>query len=102
MIDAVLAKVFGTKNTREIKAIQPIVAAINDLEPRIQQLSDIDLAAKTIEFKEKLAQGAALDDLLPEAFAVVREGGRRFLHMRHFDVQLIGGMVLHQGRIAEM
>jgi hypothetical protein len=67
MIDATLAKVFGTKNKREIKAIQPIIAAINDLEPAIQQLSDIDLAAKTIEFKEKLAQGAPLDDLLIEA-----------------------------------
>jgi len=102
MIDAVLAKVFGTKNKREIKAIQPIIAAINDLEPAIQQLSDIDLAAKTIEFKEKLAQGAPLDDLLVEAFAVVREAGRRFLNMRHFDVQLIGGIVLHRGKISEM
>ena len=102
MIDAVLAKVFGTKNKREIKAIQPIIAAINDLEPAIQQLSDIDLAAKTIEFKEKLAQGAPLDDLLIEAFAVVREAGRRFVGMRHFDVQLIGGIVLHRGKIAGM
>ena len=102
MLDAALAKIFGTKNKREIKAIQPIVAAINDLEPAIQQLSDIDLAAKTIEFKEKLAQGAPLDDLLIEAFAVVREAGRRFLNMRHFDVQLIGGIVLHRGKIAEM
>jgi len=101
-IDAILAKIFGTKNKREIKAIQPIIAAINDLEPAIQQLSDIDLAAKTIEFKEKLAQGAPLDDLLIEAFAVVREAGRRFLNMRHFDVQLIGGIVLHRGKIAEM
>jgi preprotein translocase subunit SecA len=97
-----LAKVFGTKNKREIKAIQPFIAAINDLEPHIQQLSDIDLAAKTIEFKEKLAQGAPLDDLLVEAFGVVREAGRRFLNMRHFDVQLIGGIVLHRGKIAEM
>src|SRR6476620_488379 len=102
MIDAVLAKVFGTKNEREIKAMQPMIAAINDLEPRLQTLSDIDLAAKTIEFKEKLAQGATLDDLLIEAFAVVREAGRRVLHMRHFDVQLIGGIVLHHGKIAEM
>src|SRR5689334_5657864 len=102
MIDAVLAKVFGTKNEREIKAMQPMIAAINDLEPRLQTLSDIDLAAKTIEFKERLAQGATLDDLLPEAFAVVREAGRRVLHMRHFDVQLIGGIVLHHGKIAEM
>jgi hypothetical protein len=98
MIDAVPAKVFGTKNKREIKAIQPLIAAINDLEPAIQQLSDIDLAAKTIEFKEKLGQGAPLDDLLIEAFAVVREAGRRFLGMRHFDVQLIGGIVCTAAR----
>jgi len=102
MIDAFLAKIFGTKNKREIKAMMPIIAAINDLEPRIQSLSDIDLAAKTIEFKEKLGQGAPLDDLLIEAFAVVREAGRRFVNMRHFDVQLIGGIALHRGKIAEM
>jgi len=102
MIDAVLAKVFGTKNEREIKAMRPTIAAINDLEPSMRQLSDIDLAAKTIEFKEKLTQGAPLDDLLIEAFAVVREAGRRFLNMRHFDVQLIGGIVLHRGKIAGM
>ncbi|HEY1337784.1 MAG TPA: preprotein translocase subunit SecA [Bryobacteraceae bacterium] len=102
MIDAVLAKVFGTKNEREIKGMLPMVAAINDFEPAMQQLSDIDLAAKTIEFKERLEQGAALDDLLIEAFAVVREAGRRVLNMRHFDVQLIGGAVLHRGKIAEM
>src|SRR5438046_8960307 len=102
MIDALLAKVFGTQNEREIKAMLPTVAAINELEPQFRQLSDIDLAAKTIEFKEKIAQGATLDDLLIEAFAVVREAGRRFLNMRHFDVQLIGGIVLHKGRIAEM
>jgi len=102
MIDAILAKIFGTKNKREIKAMLPIIAAINELEPRIQSLSDIDLAAKTIEFKEKLGQGAPLDDLLIEAFAVVREAGRRFLNMRHFDVQLIGGIALHRGKIAEM
>ena len=79
-----------------------MVAAINALEPGLRELSDIDLAAKTIEFKEKIAQGATLDDLLIEAFAVVREAGRRVLNMRHFDVQLIGGMVLHKGKIAEM
>src|ERR1019366_8254168 len=80
----------------------PTVAAINDLEPQIRQLSDIDLAAKTIDFKERIAQGASIDDLLIEAFAVVREAGRRFVNMRHFDVPLIGGMVLHNGKIAEM
>src|SRR5215467_11411395 len=102
MIDAVLAKIFGTKTEREVKALLPTIAAINDLEPQLRELSDIDLRAKTIEFKERLAQGATLDDLLIEAFAVVREAGRRFLNMRHFDVQLIGGMVLHKGKIAEM
>jgi len=102
IVDDILAKIFGTKTEREIKSMLPTVAAINDLEPQIRQLSDIDLAAKTIEFKERIVQGASIDDLLIEAFAVVREAGRRFLNMRHFDVQLIGGMVLHHGKIAEM
>ena len=102
IVDSILAKIFGTKTEREIKSMLPTVAAINDLEPEISQLSDIDLAAKTIEFKERIAQGATIDDLLIEAFAVVREAGRRFVNMRHFDVQLIGGMVLHHGKIAEM
>src|SRR6516225_6015794 len=102
IVDTILAKIFGTKNEREVKGMLPMVAAINRLEPAMRQLSDIDLAAKTIEFKEKLAQGATLDDLLFEAFAVVREAGRRVLRMRHFDVQLIGGIVLHHGKIAEM
>ncbi len=102
MIDSILAKVFGTKNDREIKAMQPAVAAINALEAEVKKLSDAELAAKTVAFKEKLANGATLDDLLIEAFAVGREAGRRVLNMRHFDVQLIGGMVLHKGKIAEM
>src|SRR5579862_4880798 len=102
IIDTVLAKIFGTRNERELKTMRPAIAAINDLEPAMQQLSDIDLAAKTIDFKERISRGASLDDILPEAFAVVREAGRRVLNMRHFDVQLIGGMVLHKGRIAEM
>src|SRR5579885_3551559 len=102
MIDAILAKVFGTKNEREIKKLRPIVAAIGDLEPEMQKLSDAELAAKTQEFKQQLANGATLDDLLIPAFAVVREAGRRTLNMRHFDVQLIGGIVLHRGKIAEM
>jgi preprotein translocase subunit SecA len=102
MIDAALAKIFGTKNEREIKAMRPTIAAINDLEASLQQLSDIDLAARTIDFREQLSRGARLDDLLIPAFATVREAGRRVLNMRHFDVQLIGGMVLHRGSIAEM
>jgi preprotein translocase subunit SecA len=102
MIDATLAKIFGTKNEREIKAMRPSIAAINDLEPSLQQLSDTDLAARTITFREQLDRGAKLDDLLIEAFATIRETSRRVLYMRHFDVQLIGGMVLHKGMIAEM
>jgi len=102
MVDALLAKIFGTRNEREIKALRPRIAAINDLEPSISQLSDIDLAAKTIDFKERIARGATMDGLLIEAFAVAREAGKRVLNMRHFDTQLIGGMVLHQGNIAEM
>ncbi len=102
IIDTGLAKIFGTRNERELKTLRPAIAAINDLEPAMRQLSDIDLAAKTIDFKERISRGASLDDLIPEAFAVVRETGRRVLNMRHFDVQLIGGMVLHKGQIAEM
>jgi len=102
MLDAILAKIFGTKNERELKRLRPLVVAINELEPAMRRLSDEELAAKTAEFKQRLAQGATLDDLLIEAFAVVREVARRTLNMRHFDVQLIGGMVLHQGKIAEM
>src|SRR5579871_336291 len=102
IVDAILAKIFGTKTEREIKGMMPTIQAINDLEPAMRALSDIDLAAKTVEFKERIAQGTPLDDLLVEAFAVVREAGRRVLNMRHFDVQLIGGIVLHKGKIAEM
>jgi len=139
--DKVLTKIFGTANERIIKRLMPLVATINDLEPGIKQLSDEELRAKTVEFRERIAQRVAerlkgfeipeelkaagregeareaaerraeeqdkaereaLDELLPEAFAVVREAGWRAVEMRHFDVQLIGGMVLHQGRIAEM
>src|SRR6188768_3349554 len=102
MIDSLLAKVFGTQNERELKKIRPIVEAINALEPSIQALSDVMLREKTPELRQRVANGAPLDDVLPEAFAVVREAGRRTLNMRHFDVQLIGGVVLHQGKIAEM
>jgi preprotein translocase subunit SecA len=102
MFDMVLAKIFGTKNEREIKALRPAIAAINVLEPQMQQLSDAELAAKTAEFRERFANGETLDDLLVEAFAVCREAGKRVLNMRHFDVQLIGGIVLHRGKIAEM
>ncbi len=97
-----IRKIFGTKNDRELKKIIPLVGRINALEPSISSLSDEALKAKTTEFKERLSRGETLDDILPEAFAVVREAGKRVLNMRHFDVQLIGGIVLHQGKIAEM
>src|SRR5262245_32958423 len=102
MINTILTKIIGTRNEREIKRIRPIVHRIGELEPQVRALDDAKLAAKTVEFKERLAQGQALDDRLPEAFAVTREAGRRVLNMRHFDVQLIGGMALHRGMIAEM
>src|SRR6187399_1305648 len=101
-IDSVLAKVFGTKHEREVKTIRPLVAAINEVEPRTRELTDQELAAQTVAFKQQIEQGAKLDDILVPAFATVREAGKRILNMRHFDVQLIGGIVLHKGRIAEM
>jgi preprotein translocase subunit SecA len=116
-VDKLLTKVFGTSNERIVKRLMPIVAQINALEPETKQLSDEQLRAKTIEFRERIAarlngitdaeeiktaERAALDEILPEAFAVVREAGWRAVQMRHFDVQLIGGMVLHHGKISEM
>ncbi|MFC2161496.1 preprotein translocase subunit SecA [Acidobacteriota bacterium] len=97
-----IKKIFGTQNERDLKKLQPYVSSINELEAQIHKLSDSQLKAKTAEFKEKLNQGANLDNLLIEAYAVVREVSIRVLNMRHFDVQLIGGVVLHQGKIAEM
>ncbi|MGB6336001.1 MAG: preprotein translocase subunit SecA [Thermoanaerobaculia bacterium] len=102
MINQALAKVFGSKHERDIKRMQPVVEAINALEPEIEALSDDELRAKTAEFRQQLDQGVELDDLLNPAFAVVREAARRTVEMRPFDVQLIGGIVLHQGKIAEM
>ncbi|HXU87600.1 MAG TPA: preprotein translocase subunit SecA [Methylomirabilota bacterium] len=102
MIDAVLKKIFGTKHERDVKRAMPVVAQINALEPSLQSLDDAALRGKTDELRKRLADGAAVDDVLSEAFAVCREAARRTLGMRHFDVQLIGGMVLHQGKIAEM
>ena len=97
-----ISKVFGTYSEREVKRVKPIVDKINSLEDEISKLSDTDLKAKTEEFKKRLNNGETLDDILPETFAVVREASKRVLGMRHFDVQLIGGIILHQGRIAEM
>src|SRR5262249_37621231 len=102
MLSWALKKILGTSHEREIKRLRPRVEAINALEPKISKLSDAELKAKTAEFKEKLDNGASLDDILHEAFAVAREAGKRALKMRHYDVQLIGGMVLHKGQIAEM
>ena len=102
MVLGLLKKVFGTRNDREVNRIQVIVDRINQLEVSIGKLSDDQLLAKTCEFKARLKEGATLDDILPEAFAVVREAGLRTLKMRHFDVQMIGGIVLHEGKIAEM
>jgi preprotein translocase subunit SecA len=97
-----LMRIFGNSNERQIRRMRPIVARINEMEPAHQALSDEDLRARTAEFRQRIAEGATLDDVLPEAFAACREGGRRFLKMRHYDVQLMGGMVLHGGNIAEM
>jgi len=102
MLASFLTKVFGSKNERELKKLQPIIEQINALETGLKVLSDDQLKDHTAKFKERLHNGEPLDDLLPEAFAVVREASRRTLNMRHFDMQLLGGIVLHQGKIAEM
>ncbi|PHR30649.1 MAG: preprotein translocase subunit SecA [Desulfotalea sp.] len=102
MIGKLLTKVFGSSNDRYLKQIRPLVVQINDLEKDLLSLSDSEIAGKTITFRERLAKGEPLDNLLPEAFAVVREAGSRVLGERHYDVQLVGGVVLHQGKIAEM
>src|SRR5216110_1511153 len=102
MIDVVLRKIFGTKHERDVKRMTPTVEAINALEPAVQTLGEAELPAKTDEFRKRLEAGETVDDLLPEAFAVCRDAARRTVGMRHFDVQLIGGMVLHDGTIAEM
>ena len=97
-----LGKVIGTKNERELKRLSARIAEINALEPEMQKLPDAEFPLRTARLKERVANGEPLDSLLDEAFALCREAGRRTLNMRHFDVQLIGGMVLHEGRIAEM
>ena len=102
ILDTLLAKVIGTQNERELKRLTPLVADINGREAALKPLTDDQLRAKTAEYRERVGRGESLDAVLPEAFAVVREAGWRVLKMRHFDVQLIGGMVLHRGKIAEM
>src|SRR5271169_2350792 len=102
MISNLLKTVLGSRNDRLLKQYRQAIIAINQLEADIEKLPDEELRGKTEGFRQRVAQGETLDALLPEAFAVVREAGRRVLQMRHFDVQLIGGMALHQGKIAEM
>ncbi|MGE0361191.1 MAG: preprotein translocase subunit SecA [Vicinamibacterales bacterium] len=102
MVGNLLARVFGTQNDRDLKRLQPTVARVGDLEATVRDLADADLRARTADLRQRVVAGASLDELLPEAFATVREAGRRVLNMRHYDVQLIGGMVLHQGKIGEM
>jgi preprotein translocase subunit SecA len=102
MFGSIARAFFGTANDRSLKTYQRRVPQINALEPAMTALSDEALGAKTAEFQARVAEGTSLDDLLPEAFAVVREAARRTLGQRHFDVQLVGGMVLHDGKIAEM
>ena len=102
MISSIFQKVVGSKNDRVLKKLQPLVDATNALEPEMKQLNDDALKNKTVEFKQRIEGGESLDKILPEAFAVVREVALRLLNMRHFDCQLIGGIVLHRGMIAEM
>ncbi|MDR0953739.1 MAG: preprotein translocase subunit SecA, partial [Elusimicrobiota bacterium] len=102
MITYIIDKVLGTKSERALKVLMPLVAKINNFEKDIAPLSNEALKNKTVEFKERLAKGQTLDDLLPEAFAVVREAAKRVIGLRHYDVQMLGGIVLHQGKIAEM
>ncbi|MDO9349812.1 MAG: preprotein translocase subunit SecA, partial [Deltaproteobacteria bacterium] len=102
MLGSIIRKIVGSKNERELKRIQPLVQRINDQESKIQPLSDDQLRARTGEFKVRIDRGESLEEILPEAFAVVRETARRALGERHYDVQLIGGIVLHEGKISEM
>ena len=101
MATNLLTKIFGSRNDRLLKQYRKTIERINALEPEFEKLSDDELRAKTLEFKTRVEGGTALDDLLAEAFAVVREGSKRVMKMRHFDVQLLGGMSLHNGKISE-
>ena len=102
MLTSVFTKIFGSRNDRVLRRLNKVVAKINKLEPTFEALSDEELKAKTAEFRARLAQGETLEQLLPEAFATVREASKRVLGMRHFDVQLLGGMILNNRCIAEM
>src|SRR5574344_333100 len=102
MLTYIIDKVLGTKSERELKPLQPIVDKINSYDAQYSALSDEALKNKTVEFKERLAKGETLDNILPEAFATVREAAKRVIGLKHYDVQLLGGMVLHSGKISEM
>ena len=102
MLGALARRLFGSANDRYVKSLGPIVSAINEIEPQLEAISDDELRGRTLKFKQQLADGAELDDILIEAFATVREAAKRTLGQRHFDVQLMGGVVLHRGMIAEM
>src|SRR3990170_6847721 len=102
MVLGIVKKVLGDYNEKELRKLWPVVVEVNELEEEVAALSDEALAAKTSEFRRLLAEGETLDDILPEAFAAVREASRRRIGLRHFDVQIAGGLVLHQGKIAEM
>src|SRR5262245_15730708 len=102
MFSLIFRKIFGTKHERDVKRMRPAVAEINAVEAAMQARTDAELRAKTDEMRKRLADGEELEALLPEAFAACREAARRAVRMRHFDVQLMGGIVLHQGKIAEM
>ncbi|MFA4920288.1 MAG: preprotein translocase subunit SecA, partial [Thermodesulfovibrionales bacterium] len=102
MLGTLLSKFFGTKNDRELKRLWPIIEQVNSFESKISGLSEDGLKRKTEDFRRSLEAGKALDEILPEAFAVVREVSKRIMHMRHFDVQILGGAVLHEGKISEM
>ncbi|HTN32558.1 MAG TPA: preprotein translocase subunit SecA, partial [Marinobacter sp.] len=102
MFTKLATKMFGSKNAREVKRMRKMVLRINELEEQFGGFSDTELQGKTVEFRRRIDEGESLDSLLPEAFATVREAARRVMHMRHYDVQLVGGITLHEGRIAEM
>ena len=102
MASNILTKIFGSRNDRLLKTYRKTIERINALEPEYEKLDEDQLRAKTQEFKDRVAAGESLDDLLPEAFAAVREGSKRIMKMRHFDVQMMGGMSLHNGKISEM
>ena len=102
MIGSLIKKIVGSKNERELRRIKPLVQGINQVESQVRPLSDEQLRIRTSEFKDRVAKGESLEEILPEAFAVVREAARRTLGERHYDVQLIGGIVLHEGKISEM